>query len=166
MASSIWVTYCLVLSSDFHCKENDGATGAAHLIQTFWRKTRLLWYARLLTLLISGDNGIKVWIKFAAPVVPSFYLKWKSDESTKQYLTQMLLAINWRYWQTGKIHECVWRLNVTSCERFIEIHQVFAKKIGYFSNRPRTVVPYEICFKNASHGKFRGNLQGYEDVLR
>ena len=30
-------------------------TGAAHLIQTlFWRKTKLLWFARLLALLIPG----------------------------------------------------------------------------------------------------------------
>ena len=44
----------------------------------------------------------KVWIKCAAPVVPSFSLQWKSDESTEHYLTQMLLAINWRNWQAGK----------------------------------------------------------------
>ena len=25
-----------MLSSDFHCKENDGTNGAAHLIQTFF----------------------------------------------------------------------------------------------------------------------------------
>ena len=25
-----------MLSSDFHCKKNDGTTGAAHLIQTFF----------------------------------------------------------------------------------------------------------------------------------
>ena len=30
---------------------------------------------------------------------PSFSLQWKSDESTKNYLTQML---HWRYWQMGK----------------------------------------------------------------
>ena len=46
----------LMLSSEFHCKENDGMTGAVHWIQTFFgKKTRLLWCARLLTLLISGD---------------------------------------------------------------------------------------------------------------
>ena len=33
---------------------------------------------------------------------PSFSLQWKSDESTKHYLTQMLLATNWRYWKAGK----------------------------------------------------------------
>ena len=35
-------------------------------------------------------------------IVPSFSLQWKSDESTKHYLTQMLLTINWHYWQAGK----------------------------------------------------------------
>ena len=44
-----------MLLSDFHCKENDRMTGAAHLIQTFWQKTRLLWFTRLLPLLISGN---------------------------------------------------------------------------------------------------------------
>ena len=27
-----------------------------------------------------------------------FFLQWKSDKSTKHYLAQMLLAINWCYW--------------------------------------------------------------------
>ena len=30
-----------MLSSDFHCKENDGKTGAAHLIETFLAKTQI-----------------------------------------------------------------------------------------------------------------------------
>ena len=38
---------------------------------------------------------------------PSFSLQRKSDESTKHYLTQMLLAINWCYWQVGKNHACI-----------------------------------------------------------
>ena len=33
---------------------------------------------------------------------PSISLQWKPDESTKHYLTQMLPAINWLYWQAGK----------------------------------------------------------------
>ena len=46
----------LMLSSDFYCKENDETTGTERLIQTFlWRKIKLLWFARLLSLLISGD---------------------------------------------------------------------------------------------------------------
>jgi hypothetical protein len=31
---------CLVLSSNFHCKENDGTTGAAYLIQIDINKTQ------------------------------------------------------------------------------------------------------------------------------
>ena len=71
----------------------------------------------------------KVWINYAALVVPSFSLQWKSDEITKDYLTQMLLAINWRYWQAGKkfthAYESQGRLMQV---HFIKIHQVFAKK--------------------------------------
>ena len=40
-------------------------------------------------------------------IVPSFSLQWKSDESSKNYFTQMLLAINLRYWESGKIHACL-----------------------------------------------------------
>ena len=71
------------------------------------------------------------------PVVRTRAVQWKSDESTKHYLTPMLLAINWRCWQAGKIHACVWRFKIALVQaRFIEIHQVFAKqKVGYFSSR-------------------------------
>ena len=31
-----------MLSSDFYCKENDGTTGTAHLIQTIWQKYQTL----------------------------------------------------------------------------------------------------------------------------
>ena len=30
------------------------------------------------------------------------FLQWKADENTKHHVIQMLLAINWRYWQAGK----------------------------------------------------------------
>ena len=63
-------------------------------------------------------------------------VQWKSDKSTKHYLTQMLLVINWRYWQAGKIHARVWRLKVASCKlaslKFAKFSQ---KKVGYFSSR-------------------------------
>ena len=39
---------------------------------------------------------------------PSFSLQWKSDESSKHYLAQILIAINWSYWQAEKIHAFVW----------------------------------------------------------
>ena len=96
-----------------------------------WRKKkkRLLWFARLLTPLISGDSAKKARIKCAAPVVPSFSLQWKSDESTEHYLTQMLLAINWRYWQAGKNSHMLMRVQGRLMQaRFIKTHQVFAKE--------------------------------------
>ena len=56
-------------------------------------------------------------------------VKWKSDESTKHYLTQMLLAINWRYWQTLKNSRMQMKVKGRLMQaRFIEIHQVFVKK--------------------------------------
>jgi hypothetical protein len=62
-------------------------------------------------------------------VVPSFSLQWKSDESTKHYITQMLHTINWRYWQVGKNSRmCMMVEGHLMLERFIEIHQVFEKK--------------------------------------
>ena len=39
---------------------------------------------------------------FPRPKVRYFFKQWKSDEWTKHYLTQMLIAINWRYRQAGK----------------------------------------------------------------
>ena len=58
-----------------------------------------------------------------------FSLQLKSGESTKHYLTQVLLVINGCYLQEGKnsrmLIEVQCRLMQT---RFIEIHQVFAKK--------------------------------------
>ena len=66
----------------------------------------------------------------SAPVVPSFSLLWKSNESTKDNLTQMLLAIKWHYWQGGKkIHACVWRFKVASCKRASLKSTRFSKKI-------------------------------------
>ena len=59
----------------------------------------------------------------------SFYLHWKFDESTKHYLTQMLLAIIWRYSQEGKNSSMCMKVQGRLMQaRFIEIHQVFTKK--------------------------------------
>ena len=60
----------------------------------------------------------KVWIKCAAPVVPSFSFQWKSDESFKHYLTQMLQHQH-NYWQAGKKFKNAyegWRLKVVPCK--------------------------------------------------
>jgi hypothetical protein len=78
----------------------------------------------------------KVWIKSAAPVVPSFSLQWKSVESIKYYLTQLQLPINWRYWHAGKIHACVWRFKMASWKRALLKSTGFSQtKVEYFSNR-------------------------------
>ena len=63
----------------------------------------------------------------------SFSWQWKSGESTKHYLTQMLLAINWRYWQVRKDSRMFRKVEghlMQVC--FIEIHPVFER---YFCNR-------------------------------
>ena len=54
----------------------------------------------------------------------SFSLQWKSNESTKHYLIQMLLVINWPYWQAVQAHLME--------AHFIEIHQVYKKKSDTF----------------------------------
>ena len=57
------------------------------------------------------------------------FLTMKIRRGTKHYLAQMLLAINWRYWQAGKNSRK--RMRVQGClmqARFIEIHQVLEKK--------------------------------------
>ena len=55
-------------------------------------------------------------------------------DGTKHYLTQMLLAINWRYWQAGKNSRMSMMVQGRLMQaRFIEIHQVLAKnknKVG------------------------------------
>jgi hypothetical protein len=45
------------------------------ILQAFLVKNRLLWFVRLLILLISGDIAKKVRIKCAAPVFPLFSLQ-------------------------------------------------------------------------------------------
>ena len=53
-------------------------------------------------------------------------------------ITQMLLDINWCYWQPGKNSRMRRKVQSRHMQaRFIKIRQVFAKinKVGYFSNR-------------------------------
>ena len=79
--------------------------------------------------------------------IASFSLQWKSDEFTKHYLTQKLLAINWWYWQAGKFthayegsrspHASALHWNPPGFRK---------KKVEYFSNR---VVYTKIKIKNS-----------------
>ena len=82
-------------------------------------------------------------------------LQWKSDESTKHYLTQMLIAINWRYWQARKIHTCIWRFKVPLCRhaslksiRFLQKK----KRSGTFLTEWHTSISYgnKLRKRNAS----------------
>ena len=68
----------------------------------------------------------------------SFSLQLKSHESTKHDLIQMLFAIYWRYWQTGKNARKFIKVQGRFMQaHFIEIYQVFTEKnkVWYFSNR-------------------------------
>ena len=132
MASSIWVRLCLVLSSDFDCKKNDRTIWFPDFICTSKTCHQWLW--------CSWNRGHCLWGP-AWPrnkIVPSLSLQWKSDESTKHYTTQMLLAINWYYWQAWRNSHMRMRVQGRLMQvHLIEIHLVFAKKNkdGYFSNR-------------------------------
>ena len=79
--------------------------------------------------------GLQVWP--ANQIALPLSLKWKSNKSTKHYLTEILVAINWCYWQAGKNSHMHMKIQDRLIQaRFIEIHQVFGKKkVGYFSNR-------------------------------
>ena len=91
----------------------------------------------------------------------SFSLQWKSDASTKDYLTQILLANNGRYWQAGK-NSCM-HMKVQGHLmqlRFIEIHQDFTKKKILDS-----FLTYLVCFKdhhcsNTCNGHPKAQLAG------
>ena len=87
---------------------------------------------RVLPLLVISDYGVHevnvtvsrvhhvlcVRVRPGNLIVPSFSFQWKSDESTKHYLTQILLAINWRYWQAGKKFTHAYQgSKVASCKR-------------------------------------------------
>ena len=122
MASSIWVGQCLVFSSDFHCKENNGTTGAVHLIQTFFGD--ISWYQE------TKESGFlpKNLYQVHCSSHSIFPLKWKSVEGTKHYFTQMLLAINWSYWTGGKKF-------INACEGSRSPHASMSLKFTRFSKK-------------------------------
>ena len=83
----------------------------------------------------------------------SFSLQWKSDESTKHYITQRLLAINWRSWQAEKNCKCVWRFKVASCKHASLKPTRFSQKkhrVGYFSLTERYNSDYSMEWKPRS----------------
>ena len=105
----------------------------------FWQKTSLLWFA---SCLISWYGFLRLLIVSQTQEA----IKRKSDESTKHYHTQILLAINRRYWLAGKNHTYVWRFEVALCKRASLKSIRFSqkkKKVGY--NRGLYVCTYLNC---------------------
>ena len=84
------------------CKENYGTIcfpGLTRAPSTCWTPqtvTPTSWKRWLLVTSL-GCTGTTL-----KPICSVVFLIWQSDKSTKDYLTQILLANNWPYWQAGK----------------------------------------------------------------
>ena len=118
-----------MLSSNFHSKENHGIRvvpvypGHAGLHKQWPRlhEHHNHWWRVL---------GVRV-----RPETVIFHKK-QSDKSTKHYLTQMLLAINWRYWQAGKRFTHAYEGSRSAHASVLHWNPPdFRKKVRYFSNR-------------------------------
>jgi len=112
---------------DFHCKENDRFHAILIHPGLVTSDYQWLWSSR--------SCGHCLWSPACPGCMdmtqnPPFSLQWKSDKSTKHYLTQILLGINWRYWQVGKFlhHTHVKFQGHLMQVCFIEIHQILEKK--------------------------------------
>ena len=124
------------------------------------QKTRLLWFSILLTLPATSGCSSNSRGHWKESDFRQERTLWKSDESTKHCFTQMLLAINSRYWQARKIHACVWRFKVAPCKRAsLKSTTISQKKVGYFSNRPRT------CWKKISRTSEK-NMERYKHQFK
>ena len=81
----------------------------------------------------------KFWIKCVAPVIPSYSLQWKSDESSKHSPTWLKCCLPSTDAIDRREKNSRMRMKVQGRlmqGRFIQIHNVFLKnKFGYFSNR-------------------------------
>ena len=84
------------------------------------------------------QHVLGVWVRPRNQIVLSLSLQWKSDKRTKHYFTQMLLAINWCYWQVGKnsgMHMKVQGHLMQAC-----LIETITKKKSYFSNKSCTLM--------------------------
>ena len=108
LPSSIWVR-CLVLSSDFHCKQNDGSTVLQH-IPCNWFRLFFGEKADFIEVCIKCEecDGVLSFRHFPYNENPTRAL----NTSLKCYLSPTY-AIDRR----EKIHTCVWRFKVASCKR-------------------------------------------------
>ena len=84
----------------FSCRSIASVDGKQHLSEVVF--SALVSDPDFMNTIVTGDES---WVYRYNPETKSFqhfFLQWKSDETTKHYLTQMLLGINWHYWQAGK----------------------------------------------------------------
>ena len=67
---------------------------------------------------------------------PSFSLQWKSEESTKHYLIQLLLAINWQLLGGGKKFTHAYECSRSPHANALHFNPpgFRKKKVGYFPN--------------------------------
>ena len=79
-----------MLSLDFHCKENDGFWPYLYTQDSQDMLDSTNSDLDFTNTIITGDES---WVYGYDPK-PVIFLTIKSDESTKQYLTQMLVGIN------------------------------------------------------------------------
>ena len=107
------------------------------LFRMFWPKNRLLWFIRLLILLI--------WLPVTSDCSCLKVGYFSNNENPTRTLNTTLLkcclpstdAIDRR----EKIHAWVRRFKVASCKcTSLKFTRLKKKKIGYFSNRPRTSI--------------------------
>ena len=92
-------------------------------------------------------------------------MTWKSncfiifspDESTKHYLTQMLLVINWRYWQAGKkfmhvyeysrsLHASALHWNPLGFHEKKHMVRYFSNRVVWMQNLPHKTTLSELSF--------------------
>ena len=129
-----------MLLSDFDCNKNEGTIWFLVIsVHPGYAELQKQW-PDFINSIINCDNswvyGYDLWP--GNQIVPSFSLQWKSDKSTKHFLTQMLLAINWCCWQAGNKF-----MHVYEGSRSPHVSMLHWKR-GYFSNR---VVSLQLGFK-------------------
>ena len=125
MASSIWMRLCLVLLPDFHCKEN---LVSMSYLYTQDSSTVIMVFMKSRSLFVESSMSCESWVYGYDPE-PVIFLTMKTRREPKHYLTQMLLAINRRYWQEGNNSRMRMKIQGRLMQAlFIKIHQDFVAK--------------------------------------
>ena len=109
-----------------------------------WVIVKIYYSFRIVSYLVTNDYGSVTPGCTGTSRNPSFSLQWKSDYSTKHYFTQMLLTINWDYWQAGKKFTHAYGGSRSPHASALHLYPPgFEKnKVGYFSKRVRMLLWY------------------------